>query len=63
MSGCCPEGSHGNPPFPGYSWNDKGVVDQVGHAEDLLPSRHDALGGGHEGLQDWMFPQVYHLVL
>merc|ERR1711970_618140 len=30
MSGCCPEGSYGNPPFPGYSWNDKGVVDQVG---------------------------------
>jgi len=30
MPGCCPEGSYGNPPYPGYSWNDKGVVDQVG---------------------------------
>merc|ERR1712123_206827 len=30
MPGCCPEGSYGNPPFPGYSWNDKGVVEEVG---------------------------------
>merc|ERR1712029_450878 len=30
MSACCPDGAYGNPPFPGYSWNDKGVVDQVG---------------------------------
>eukprot|EP00090_Calanus_glacialis_P010734 TRINITY_DN19192_c0_g1_i1.p1 TRINITY_DN19192_c0_g1~~TRINITY_DN19192_c0_g1_i1.p1 ORF type:complete len:253 (-),score=69.10 TRINITY_DN19192_c0_g1_i1:79-837(-) len=30
MPGCCPDGSYGNPPFPGYSWNTKGVVDEVG---------------------------------
>merc|ERR1711915_1038527 len=30
MSACCPDGAYGNPPFPGYTWNDKGVVDQVG---------------------------------
>jgi len=29
---CCPEGSvaGGGPPFEGYSWSDKGVVDKVG---------------------------------
>lgn len=30
MSSCCPQGAHRGPPYPGYAWNDKGTVDQVG---------------------------------
>ena len=54
MPGCCPDGSFGNPPFPGYSWNEKGVVDEVRLPEvsDCVPSYHGHAGGGHEGVQD-----------
>lgn len=30
---CCPSGASPSPPYPGYSWKEKGTVDQVGDME------------------------------